>query len=152
MPLFLLAASKQPKQVSLPLFLHPISNASFPASVALSLSFLQQEFDFKTTFHNFQCFCSKISTFLHSDHFFSLSLNILIRVTPGALQDEKSAPIIQRLNSAQNAWATLKELISTTTWSAGDQYIADIQNADKQSEDLLKRMNEIVLLYEEAAS
>jgi len=83
---------------------------------------------------------------------FSLSLNILIRVTPGALQDEKSAPIIQRLNSAQNAWATLKELISTTTWSAGDQYIADIQNADKQSEDLLKRMNEIVLLYEEAAS
>lgn len=83
---------------------------------------------------------------------FSISLNILNRVTPGALQDAKSQPIIERLNSVQGDWATLRELISTTTRSAGNQVTDDILNVDKQAEDLLKRMNAIVLLYEQAAA
>jgi hypothetical protein len=81
---------------------------------------------------------------------FSISLNILNRVTPGALQGEKSLPVIQRLSSVQDDWKALRALISRTTRSAGNQPIDDIQNVDNQSEVLLKRMNEIVLLYEEA--
>lgn len=83
---------------------------------------------------------------------FSISLNILNRVTPGALPDEKSQPIIERLNSVQGDWAALRELISTNTRSTGNKVTGDILNVDKQAEDLLKRMNAIVLLYEEAAA
>ena len=83
---------------------------------------------------------------------FSISLNILNRVTPGALQAAKSQPIIERLRSVQGDWAALRELTSTATWSGEDQSISDILQADKQAEDLLNRMNEIVLLYEEAAA
>lgn len=83
---------------------------------------------------------------------FSISLNILNRVTPGALPDEKSQPIIERLNSVQGDWAALRELISTNTRSTGTQVTGDILDVDKQAEDLLKRMDAIVLLYEEAAA
>ncbi len=83
---------------------------------------------------------------------FSLSLNILNRVTPGALQNAKSQPIIEHLNSVQGDWAALRELISTTTRSAGNPVTGDILNVDKLAEDLLKRMSAIVLLYEEAAA
>jgi len=83
---------------------------------------------------------------------FSISLNILNRVTPGALKDAKSQPIIERLNSVQGDWAALRELISTNTRSTGTQVTGDILDVDKQAEDLLNRMNAIVLLYEEAAA
>jgi hypothetical protein len=83
---------------------------------------------------------------------FSISLNILNRVTPGALQDSKSQPIIERLDSVQSDWATLRQRVSSPTRSAGSQVASDILNLDKQAEALLKSMNEIVLLYEDAAS
>lgn len=83
---------------------------------------------------------------------FSISLNILNRVTPGALQDSKSQPIIERLDSVQGDWATLRQRVSTPTKSAGNQVTGDILNVDKQAEELLNRMNEIVLLYKDAAS
>ena len=82
---------------------------------------------------------------------FSISLNILNRVTAGALKDAKSQPIIERLDAVQGDWAALRALISTTTRSARNQVTGDVLDVDKQAENLLKRMNEIVLLYEEAA-
>lgn len=83
---------------------------------------------------------------------FSISLNILNRVTPGALKDAKSQPIIERLDAVQGDWAALRALTSTATRSAGNQVTGDVLNVDKQAENLLKRMNEIVLLYEKAAA
>ena len=82
---------------------------------------------------------------------FSLSLNILNRVTPGALPASKSQPILERLSEAQGYWEALKQFVSTTASSAGNQFVDDVQAVDEKAEDLLKRMNEIVLLYEEAA-
>lgn len=83
---------------------------------------------------------------------FSISLNILKRLTPKAMQDERALPITQRLSSVQDDWVALRALISTATRSGKGQYVSDILNADEQAEKLLKRMNEIVLRYEEAAS
>lgn len=83
---------------------------------------------------------------------FSRSLNILQRITPDALQSEKVETIIQQLSAAQGRWEALRADFSTAVWTGTDRSIDDILNADKQAEDLLKRMNEIVLLYEDAAS
>jgi hypothetical protein len=83
---------------------------------------------------------------------FSISLNILKRVTPEALHDASSQPIIQRLSSVQGDWEALRALISIAAWTSEDQLIRDILQADKQAEELLKRMSAIVLLYEEAVS
>ena len=82
---------------------------------------------------------------------FSLSLNILNRVTPGVLQGAKSQPIIERLNSVQVDWAALKELISTAQRITEDGSEEHILHLNERAEQLLTRMNEIVLLYEEAA-
>ena len=82
---------------------------------------------------------------------FSLSLNILNRVTPGALPASKSQPILERLSEAQGYWEALQQFVSTTASSAGNQFVNDVQAVDEKAEDLLKRMNAIVLLYEEAA-
>ena len=83
---------------------------------------------------------------------FSISMNILSRLTPKAMQDERALPITQRLSSVQDDWVALRALISTATRSGKGQHVSDILNADEQAEKLLKRMNEIVLRYEEAAS
>lgn len=83
---------------------------------------------------------------------FSLSLNILNRVTPEALSDSKSQPILERLSEAQGGWEALKQFVSTTSGSTGNQFVDDVQTVDEKAEDLLKRMNAIVLLYEEAAA
>ena len=83
---------------------------------------------------------------------FSLSLNILNRVTPGALPASKSQPILERLSEAQGYWEALKQFVSTTASPAENQFVNDIQTVDEKAEDLLKRMNAIVLLYEEAAA
>ncbi|UWQ91285.1 type IV pili methyl-accepting chemotaxis transducer N-terminal domain-containing protein [Rhodobacteraceae bacterium M382] len=82
---------------------------------------------------------------------FSLSLNILNRVTPGALPTSKSQPILERLSEAQGYWEALRQLVSTARWSTENQFVDDVQAVDEKAEDLLKRMNEIVLLYEKAA-
>ena len=82
---------------------------------------------------------------------FSLSLNILNRVTPGALQGAKSQPIIERLNSVQVDWAALRERISTALRITEDGSVEQILHLNERAEELLTRMNEIVLLYEEAA-
>ncbi len=81
---------------------------------------------------------------------FSLSLNILNRVTPGALQGAKSQPIIERLNSVQVDWAALRERISTALRITDDGSVEQILYLNGRAEELLTRMNEIVLLYEEA--
>jgi len=83
---------------------------------------------------------------------FSLSLNILNRVTPGALPASKSQPILERLSEAQGYWEALKQFVSTTASSAGNQFVNDVQTVDEKAEVLLKRMDAIVLLYEEAAT
>ncbi|WP_406646823.1 type IV pili methyl-accepting chemotaxis transducer N-terminal domain-containing protein [Aliisedimentitalea scapharcae] len=82
---------------------------------------------------------------------FNISLNILNRVTPGALRDSKSRPIIERLNSLQGDWAALRERISTTLRITEDGSVEDILHVNERAEELLNRMNAIVLLYEEAA-
>lgn len=82
---------------------------------------------------------------------FNISLNILNRVTPGALRDSKSQPIIERLNSLQGDWAALRERISTTLRITEDGSVEDILHVNERAEELLTRMNEVVLLYEEAA-
>lgn len=83
---------------------------------------------------------------------FSRSLNILQRITPDALQSERVEKIIQQLSAAQGTWEALTAYFSTAVLIGTDQSIDDILNADKQAEGLLERMNEIVLLYEDAAS
>ena len=82
---------------------------------------------------------------------FNISLNILNRVTPGAFRDSRSQPIIERLNSVQGDWAALRERISTARRFTEDGSIEDILHVNERAEELLTRMNEIVLLYEEAA-
>ena len=82
---------------------------------------------------------------------FNISLNILNRVTPGALRDSRSQPIIERLNSVQGDWAALSERISTALRITEVGSVEDILHINERAEDLLTRMNEIVLLYEEAA-
>ena len=81
----------------------------------------------------------------------NISLNILNRVTPGALRDSRSQPIIERLNSVQGDWAALSERISTALRITEVGSVEDIRHINERAEDLLTRMNEIVLLYEEAA-
>lgn len=83
---------------------------------------------------------------------FSRSLNILQRVTPDALKSERVETIIQQLSAAKGTWEALRAYFSTAVWTGTDRSVDDILNADKQAEGLLERMNEIVLLYEEAAS
>lgn len=46
----------------------------------------------------------------------------------------------------------VRPIFSTAVWSDVDRSIDGILNADTQAEGLLERMNEIVLLYEDAAS
>ena len=82
---------------------------------------------------------------------FNISLNILNRVTPGALRDSRSQPIIERLNSVQGDWATLRERISSALRITEVGSVEDILHVNERAEELLTRMNEIVLLYEEAA-
>ena len=82
---------------------------------------------------------------------FNISLNILNRVTPGAFRDSSSQPIIERLNSVQGDWAALRERISTARRFTEDGSIEDILHVNERAEELLTRMNEIVVLYEEAA-
>ena len=83
---------------------------------------------------------------------FSLSLNILNRVTPEALPASEAQPILERLSEAQGYWEALKQFVSTTASSAENQFVNDVQTVDEKAEDILKRMNAIVLLYEEAAA
>lgn len=82
---------------------------------------------------------------------FNISLNILNRVTPGALRDPRSQPITERLYSVQGDWAALRERISTTLRITEDGSVEDILHVNERAEELLTSMNEIVLLYEEAA-
>ena len=82
---------------------------------------------------------------------FNISLNILNRVTPGALRDSRSQPIVERLNSVQGDWAALRESISTALRITEVGSVEDILHVNERAEELLTRMNEIVLLYEEAA-
>lgn len=82
---------------------------------------------------------------------FNISLNILNRVTPSALRDSRSQPIIERLNSVQGDWAALRERISTALRITEVGSVEDILHVNERAEELLVRMNEIVLLYEEAA-
>jgi len=82
---------------------------------------------------------------------FNISLNILNRVTPGALRDSRSQPIVERLNSVQGDWAALRERISTALRITEVGSVEDILHVNERAEELLTRMNEIILLYEEAA-
>jgi hypothetical protein len=82
---------------------------------------------------------------------FNISLNILNRVTPGAIQDSRSQLIIERLSLAQSVWAALRESISTSLRITKDGSVEDILHVNERAEELISMMNEIVLLYEEAA-
>ena len=82
---------------------------------------------------------------------FNISLNILNRVTPGAIQDSRSQLIIERLSLAQSVWAALRESISTALRITKDGSVEDILHVNERAEELISMMNEIVLLYEEAA-
>jgi hypothetical protein len=79
---------------------------------------------------------------------FSSALNILQRVTLAALRGQISKQIIQRLSAAQGEWRTLRAFLSMAMMSGSKQSIGDLLDADRRAEDLLGKMNEIVLLYE----
>lgn len=82
---------------------------------------------------------------------FSVSLNILRRVTPAALPDKKHEPLISALTEVQKNWDALRAYMSRATRPTRGQSSEDLLDVDKRAEDLLTRINEIVLLYEGAA-
>jgi hypothetical protein len=82
---------------------------------------------------------------------FSVSLNILRRVTPAALPDKKHEPLVSALTEAQKNWDALRAYMSRATRTTRGQSSEDMLDVDKRAEDLLTKINEIVLLYEGAA-
>lgn len=82
---------------------------------------------------------------------FSVSLNILDRVTPAALPDKKHELLISALTEVQNNWDALKPYMSRATRTTRGQSSEDMLDVDKRAEDLLTKINEIVLLYERAS-
>lgn len=83
---------------------------------------------------------------------FGISLNILQRVTRGAVPDEMHDPIVQSLGEVQIAWGKLRAFMLAVTRSGSDHSVDNMQDADNQAESLLEKVNETVLLYEEVAS
>jgi hypothetical protein len=82
---------------------------------------------------------------------FSVSLNILRRVTPAALPDKKHEPLVSALTEVQKNWDVLRAYMSRATRPTRGQSSEDLLDVDKRAEDLLTKINEIVLLYEGAA-
>ena len=82
---------------------------------------------------------------------FSISLNILQRVTPAVVPENKHEPLISNLRMALDNWEKLKSQMSRGARPVSGQWSVDLLDIDRQAEYLLKKMNEIVLLYEGAA-
>jgi hypothetical protein len=83
---------------------------------------------------------------------FSISLNILRRVTPAAVSGEKRAPIIEALDMARRDWETLGALMSRAIRPASIHSFDDMRDIDRRAENQLGKLNEIVLLYEGVAA
>ena len=82
---------------------------------------------------------------------FSVSLNILKSVTPVAVPDEKREPLVLALSAAQHNWDALRAYMSAATPTRRVQSHEGMLDVDRRAEDLLTKINEIVLLYEGAA-
>lgn len=78
---------------------------------------------------------------------FSISLNILQRVTPKAIDD--SSEIMASLSAAEAEWASLKEFVSIIAFGRVKDEVEELFEANKKAENMLVRMNDIVLLYEQ---
>lgn len=81
---------------------------------------------------------------------FDVSLNILRRVTPVAVPGPESKPLVSRLGEVRYSWDALRERILKAAGSRSGQSSEDMLDFDRRAEDLLKNMNDIVLLYEGA--
>ena len=81
---------------------------------------------------------------------FDVSLNILRRVTPVAVPAPENKSLVSSLGQVQSNWGTLRNLILKAAGSRSGQSSEDILGLDRRAEDLLKDMNDIVLLYEGA--
>ena len=83
---------------------------------------------------------------------FSISLNILRRVTPAAVASGMRTPIIEALDMAQSEWDALGALMSRAVRPVSNHSFDDMLDIDRRAENLLGKLNEIVLLYEGAAA
>lgn len=83
---------------------------------------------------------------------FSISLNILRRVTPVAVAGGMHTPIIEALDMARSDWETLAALMSRAIRPASIHSFDDMRDIDRRAENLLGKLNEIVLLYEGVAA
>ena len=82
---------------------------------------------------------------------FSISLNIMQRVTPLVVPEKQYEPLGLNISTGRDAWEALRARMSKATRPLSDHTGEDVLDIDRRAEDLLKKMNEIVLLYEGAA-
>lgn len=94
------------------------------------------------------------SEFFRTMNRFSISLNILQRVTPTAVSNKMQEALILNLSRVQNNWDTLRPVMSRAVrsyfGSTPDRSFEALIDVDRQAEDLITKMNEIVLLFEKA--
>jgi len=93
-----------------------------------------------------------LQEFFRTMNRFNLSFNILRRVTPVAVTGEMRTPIIEALDMARSEWETLGALMSRAIRSASIHSFDDMRDIDRRAENLLGKLNEIVLLYEGVAA
>ena len=81
---------------------------------------------------------------------FEVSQNILQRVTPVVIPDPNNRPLLSSFGEIQYKWGTLRERILEATEYRLGQSAEDLLELDSKAEDLLKNINNTVMLYEDA--